>query len=222
MRRHIIGVLMAFWLAPIAVVHAQDIEIIAQKWAEAKYQQSDKALQIKLLDDLAAEAARVAADKGEEAGTEYRVWQGAILSTKASLVGGLSALGDVRKARDVLEAALKKDPAAGNGYGAAVLAALYGKVPGWPIAFGDEDKAQALFNRALKIAPDDIDVNYLYGTFLVDERRYKEAEGVLKKAMAAPARPQRALADKGRRAEIEQALERVSKANQPQRVGPQP
>src|SRR5690606_33319010 len=213
---------LPIWLAPIAAIYAQDVESIAQKWAEIKYQQPDKAVQIKLLDDLATEVARLAADKGEKDGVEYRVWQGAILSTKASMVGGLSALGDVRKARDVLEAALKKDPAAGNGYGAAVLAALYGKVPGWPIAFGDEDKAQALFNRALKVAPDDIDVNYLYGAFLVDERRYKEAEAVLKKAMAAPPRAQRVLADKGRRAEIEQALERVSKANQPQRVGPQP
>ena len=134
---------------------------------------------------------------------ERRIWQGIVLSTWAGAKGGLGALGLAKRARQPLEAALKIDPTALDGSAYTSLGSLYSKVPGFPAGFGDDDKAEQLLQAALKVSPDGIDPNYFYGEFLVDEDRYAEAVTYLTRALAAPPRPNRELADKGRRAEAE-------------------
>ena len=57
--------------------------------------------------------------------------------------------------------------------------------------------------------PDDIDVNFYYGDFLKKKKKYKQAEVFYKKALSAPARPNREVADEGRRNEAKERLEKV-------------
>jgi Tfp pilus assembly protein PilF len=82
-------------------------------------------------------------------------------------------------------------------------------VPGFPIGFGDHDKARKLLQEALKINPNGIDPNYFYADFLVKEGEYAAALPYLEKASKAPARPGREVADKGRHAEIDALMATV-------------
>ncbi|MDF3024274.1 MAG: hypothetical protein K0R10_1635, partial [Alphaproteobacteria bacterium] len=109
-------------------------------------------------------------------------------------------------AKKLLEAALAQNPKALDGSAYTTLGSLYYQVPGWPIGFGDEDKAEKFLKQALVLNPDGIDPNYFYGDFLLKQKKYDEAVTVLNKALAAPDRPGRAAADAGRRKEIKAAL----------------
>jgi tetratricopeptide (TPR) repeat protein len=87
---------------------------------------------------------------------------------------------------------------------------LYYQVPGWPIGFGDDKKALENLKRGLAINPDGIDPNYFYGDYLFRKGDYDGAERALRKALQAPARPGRKLADEGRRGEIAQLLDQIA------------
>jgi Tfp pilus assembly protein PilF len=91
------------------------------------------------------------------------------------------------------------------------LGTLYDRVPGWPIGFGDEDKADQLLRQALQVNPDGIDSLYFWGDHLSRQGLYVEAKAALEKARQAPPRPGRELADSGRQGEIEQLLLEVNK-----------
>ena len=79
-------------------------------------------------------------------------------------------------------------------------------MPGWPIGFGDKDKARELLARALAINPRGIDPNFFMGDFLYRTGDYAGAKRSLELALQAPARPARPLADEGRRREVEALL----------------
>jgi Tfp pilus assembly protein PilF len=130
------------------------------------------------------------------------VWQGIVLSSQAGAQGGLGALSLAKEARKVLEASLKIDPAALGGSAHTSVGTLYHKVPGFPIGFGDDDKARKHLQVALKINPTGIDPNYFYAQFLLDEGEKALALEHLQRAQNAPARPGRETADVGRRKEI--------------------
>jgi tetratricopeptide (TPR) repeat protein len=140
---------------------------------------------------------------------EPLIWHGIILSSLAGAERSLGALGLAKKARDELVASEKIDPTALQGSADASLGTLYYRVPGWPIGFGDDDKAEAYLKKAVQIDPNGIDSNYLYADFLYGKHRYPEAMQALKRALAAPSRPSRPLADKGRRQEIMALMAKV-------------
>ncbi len=140
---------------------------------------------------------------------EPLVWKAIVLSTHAGAKGGLGALSMVREARDLLEQAEKIDPDALNGSIYTSLGSLYYQVPGWPISYGDDKKAEIFLKKALEINPAGIDPNYFYGDFLYRKGRYPEALTYLDKAMHAPARPNRPLADQGRREEIQAIIAKI-------------
>jgi tetratricopeptide (TPR) repeat protein len=133
---------------------------------------------------------------------EPMVWKAIVLSTHAGAKGGLGALAMVRQARDLLEQAERIDPDALDGSIYTTLGSLYYQVPGWPIGFGDDKKAEEFLKKALTVNPNGIDPNYFYGDYLYRKNRYSEALSYLNKAMQAPPRPDRPLADQGRRKEI--------------------
>ncbi|MEN3754175.1 tetratricopeptide repeat protein [Mangrovibacter sp. SLW1] len=137
---------------------------------------------------------------------DWLIWSGIVDSTLAGEEGGLTGLGLVKQARQALEASLKLDPQALSGSAWTSLGVLYYQVPGWPIGFGDKDKAREYLNKALALNPDGIDSNYFYGDFLLNTGNNTEARRYLEKALKAPARPGRELADSGRRKEIEHDL----------------
>lgn len=179
---------------------------VRDRWAEVKYElpaeQRDAAFEALAKQ---AETARKAAPR--DAGA--LIWEGIVLSSWAGEKGGLGALGLVKKARKDFEAALEVEPTALDGSAYTSLGSLYYQVPGWPVGFGDDDKARELLAKGLALNPDGIDANYFLADFLRDQGDYAGAEHALLKALAAPPRPGRERADAGRRAEVQALLETV-------------
>ena len=173
---------------------------IQTHWAEINYQ-TPEAKREAAFAKLADEAKQVVA--AEPNAAELHVWHGIVLSTWAGAKGGL------KQAKAEFEKAIELDATALDGSAYTSLASLYYQVPGWPIGFGDEDKAEALFQQALALNPNGIDPNYFHGDFLLRQKRYDEARTALEKALAAPARPGREVADAGRRDEARALLAQV-------------
>jgi tetratricopeptide (TPR) repeat protein len=140
---------------------------------------------------------------------EPLVWKAIVLSTHAGANGGLGALGMVRQARDLLEQAEKINPDTLDGSIYTTLGSLYYQVPGWPLGYGDDKKAEQFLKKALAINPTGIDANYFYGDFLYRQGHYDEALAALHKALQAPPRPERPLADQGRREEIQAIIDMI-------------
>ena len=84
-------------------------------------------------------------------------------------------------------------------------------MPGWPLGFGDSDKAEQLLQQALQLNPNGIDSLYFWGDHLYRQKRYSEAKAALQKALQAAPRPGRETADAGRRKEIGALLVDVNK-----------
>lgn len=150
--------------------------------------------------------AMVAAAPGR---AEPLIWDGIITASEAGLRGGLGGLGMARDAKSLLERAEAIDARALNGAALTSLGSLYAQVPGAPIGFGNRTRARAYLQRALAIAPNDIDANYFMGDLLNREHDYPGAARALERAIAAPARAGRATADRGRRAEATTLLAQV-------------
>jgi tetratricopeptide (TPR) repeat protein len=140
---------------------------------------------------------------------EPLVWKAIVISTHAGVKGGLGALSMVRDARDLLEQAQKIDPDALQGSIYTSLGSLYYQVPGWPLGYGNDKKAKEFLTKALAINPDGIDPNYFYGDFLYQQGDYPAALTALEKALHAPARPERPLADEGRRKEAQAIIDKI-------------
>ena len=182
------------------------VAAVRDRWAEVKYEvpaeKRDAAFEALAKQ---AEAARTAAPR--DAGA--LIWEGIVLSSWAGEKGGLGALGLVKKARKDFETALAVEPTALDGSAYTSLGSLYYQVPGWPVGFGDDDKAREMLAKGLALNPDGIDANYFQADFLREQEDWAGAEKALLKALAAPARPGRERADAGRRAEAQAMLKRV-------------
>ena len=172
---------------------------LQQRWAVANYELRDKP-RVAALDVLTEDAESLTRQYPQRA--EAWIWCGIIRSTLAGARGGLGALGIAKAARRDLEQAIALDPTALDGSAYTSLGTLYHKVPGWPVGFGDDDKAEQLLRKALELNPNGIDANYFYGEFALDQGHRAEAAQYLTRASAAPPRPGRELADRGRQQEI--------------------
>ena len=189
-----------------ATAQAATLKDVQHELAVVKYQTPDKDAREQKLNALADEAGQLAASGDAEA----KVWDAAVLALRAKLVGGTSALDDIRTAKTLLEEAIATGaPSVKDGYADAILAALYGKAPGWPLSFGDHGEARKHFAAALKLNPDGIDVNFLDGEYLYDQGKMDEARAALQKAVAAKSRKGRELADNGRHAEAQALLDKI-------------
>ena len=176
------------------------VDGLARGWAHINYEVHDKAAQADEAARLAAQADAVAQQNPTRA--EPLVWEAIVLSTEAGAKGGLGGLALAKTSRQLLERAEKINPAAlGDGSVYTSLGSLYAQVPGFPIGFGDPAKARSYLQRALATNPAGIDPNFFYGDFLIRQGDYAGAAKALEKALAAPARPGREVADRGRRAE---------------------
>ena len=185
-----------------------DIARLQQRWAEVNYQLEGKT-QLTAFEQLIQDADAITTANPHSAGAY--IWSGIVKSSYAGAKGGLGAMKLAKASRADLERAMELDAQALQGSAYTSLGTLYFKVPGWPVGFGDEEKAEELLRKALALNPDGIDPNYFYGEFLLEQKRYEESEQALLKAQQAPARPSRELADAGRQDEIEVALLKVRK-----------
>jgi len=209
------GILIMLMLAifSVAGVAMSDTTMeLAQRWDKLKYQEMDKDQRIAGLKILAEDAKILAKKHSNKPGP--KIWAAIALATEGGEVGALGgALSLVKEAKTYLEAALKEHPDAELETSIhTTLGSLYYKVPGWPIGFGDEDKAVEHLNRALELSPAGLDAHFWMGSYLWDEtRQYQDAAEHFRQAMQAPDRPGRALADQGRKAEAKALLADVEK-----------
>lgn len=208
MKRLFVASLLAFAPLTWALDQAgtQHLSDLQQHWAQIQYQ-VPKDKRADAFEKLSADAAAFVHQY--PGSPEPLIWQGIIDSSWAGATGGLGALGKVKAAKASLEQAMKLDPNALQGSAYTSLGTLYDQVPGWPIGFGDTDKADALLRKALQINPNGIDSNYFWADHLYRQKRYPEATAALQKALQAPARPGRELADQGRRADIDVLLKAI-------------
>lgn len=192
--------------AALAGALEDGITEIQQDWAVIRYQ-TPAAERERRFEALAAKAHKLS--ESHPGRSEPLVWEGIVVSSWAGEKGGLGALGLVKQAKTLYEHAIKIDGQALDGSAYNSLGVLYYKVPGWPLGFGDKDKARELLQRALQINPKGIDANFFYGEFLIENKQTAEAVSYLERAMAAPARPGRQVADTGRREEARALLEKA-------------
>jgi tetratricopeptide (TPR) repeat protein len=141
--------------------------------------------------------------------SEPLVWEGIVVSSLAGEKGGLGALGLVKQAKAIYERAIGIDGGALEGSAYNSLGVLYYKVPGWPVGFGDKAKAKELLLKALALNPKGIDPNFFYGEYLVETGHADEAVVYLERALQAPPRAGRQIADTGRREEVRALLAKL-------------
>jgi tetratricopeptide (TPR) repeat protein len=192
-------------LAP-ADAAATAVADLQTRWAQIKYglPEKDRPAAFEALGKTADAA--VAAHPGD---ARILIWRGIVLASWGGAKGGLGALSLVRRAKADFEAALAIDPAALAGSAHTSLGSLYYQVPGWPVGFGDHDKAREHLQAGLKLNPDGIDSNYFWGDYLREDGDKTAAIAAFEKALQAAPRAGRESADAGRRAEINAALEQV-------------
>ncbi|MDT8803991.1 tetratricopeptide repeat protein [Vibrio vulnificus] len=187
-----------------AVTPLQDVQ---SKWAVCQYQVEDEDQKIKCLENLIMHNTAMLQQMPDN--PELTVWLAINKASLAGAQGGLGALSLAKEAKALLEKVIATAPITLDGSAYTSLGSLYYKVPGWPLGFGDDEKAEEMLKKALEINPKGIDPNYFYGDFLAEDGRSKEAKVYLTRAKQAEPRLNRLLADKGRQLEIDAALEKL-------------
>jgi tetratricopeptide (TPR) repeat protein len=214
-RRRLLAILAASILAASGLsalpVHAaapadEAVVELQHEWEVIRYQ-SPPAEREKLFEALATKAHKVSETHPGQAGP--LIWEGIVVSSWAGEKGGLGALGLVKQAKALYESAIAIDGDALEGSAYNSLGVLYYKVPGWPVGFGDKAKAKELLQKALALNPKGIDPNYFYGEYLVETKQADQAATYLTRAIQAPPRPGRQVADTGRREEARILLDKV-------------
>jgi tetratricopeptide (TPR) repeat protein len=184
----------------------ESVVTLRTNWAKAKFQ-TPGGQKLAALDQVINEADSLNKQYPDDA--RVMLWYATALSSYAQLKGGVGVLPRVKKARSLLEEALTKQPRVENGLGYGVIGAMYARVPGWPVAFGDKKKARKFLEAAVKIDPKGSDSNYYYGDFLADEGDSENARRHLEIAKNAPIRKGYEIQDKGRKTEIEASLAKL-------------
>ncbi len=190
-------------------VHAQmnpEVAALQQRWAEVNYLLKGKS-QIEAFNTLIEDARKVTDADGTNA--EAWIWSGIIRSSYAGAKGGLGALSAAKAAKADLEKGMTIDAEALDGSAYTSLGVLYLNVPGWPVGFGDEEKGVEYLKKGLELSPSGIDSNYFYAEYLFKEDAFAESARYLNRALNAPSRPGRELADEGRHGEIEAMLQEI-------------
>ena len=174
-----------------------EVKEIQYEWARLYYLEEFVNANYRELQALARKANRVSQDNPDSA--EALVWDAIVLSTLAEKKGGIGALSLVKEARLKLEQAEAIDPDVLGGSVYASLGSLYSKVPGWPIGFGSDKKAERYFKKALALNPQGLDINYFFAEYLADNGQDQLALEYIDRALQAPPMAERPVADKGRR-----------------------
>lgn len=201
---------LAFILSLFAVVPALADEVtdrvaaLAETWSHVNYEVPESR-RLAEMEALADRADALVAQYPNRA--EPLVWDGIITATAGGLKGGLGGLALAREAKEHLERAERINPNVLDGSVYTSLGSLYAQVPGFPVGFGNNGKAREYLQRALRANPNGIDPNYFMGDFLIRQRDFDGAIAALERALAAPDRPGRQIADRGRRQEARELLE---------------
>jgi tetratricopeptide (TPR) repeat protein len=171
----------------------KDMLAVAEDWARVKYTSKTDDERKEGMEAVGAKADALAKNYPDR--PEALIWDGIVTSERASLTWGITALNFASAARDVLLKAESMNPKAYDAGASTSLGVLYYRVPGFPLGWGDKDKARAYLEEAVKNAPNGRDAHYFYADFLFEQGEYKQAEQMLKQALALPAHPERPIWD---------------------------
>ena len=211
----LIGVVLSLGLAPPPVM-ADDIQALAavqplkDEWAEVFYGLPANQ-QRQQLEDFLIRARQLVQRYPQAA--EPLLMEALVLCAQAGSDGGLGALSKVRDAREVLQRAIGLDPLAMEGSAYVMLGNLYYRLPGWPLSFGDDKLARQYLETALKYFPNEVDTNYFYGDFLLEQGEFDKAVTYLERAEQAPIRGDERLSDIKLKQELGQALKDARQRN---------
>jgi len=181
----------------------QAVQKLHDAWAEVFYRVPTRQQPPKLETFLAQ--TKTLAQRYPRA-AEPLLMQALVLCSLAAADGGFGALGRVKEAREAVSKALALDPMAMEGSGYVILGNLYYRLPGWPISFGDNKLARVNLETAIRLFPDELDTNYFYGDFLLEQGEFHRALPYLEKADRAPVRGHSRLSDLKLKEELKQAL----------------
>lgn len=185
-----------------------ELQEVQTSWAECQYHTPDKELKQQCLSEVIQKNSDYLAQQPND--PELTVWLAINKSSLAGAKGGLGALSLVKEAKELLESVIDRAPQTLEGSAYTSLGSLYYQVPGWPIGFGNDNEAEKMLKKALEINPNGIDPNYFYADFLAQDGRKEEAKQYFNRALQAPSRPDRPLADQGRKMEIQAKLKELS------------
>jgi tetratricopeptide (TPR) repeat protein len=200
----------ASWSAASAATDPAAEAVVRQtqiQWEKIKFTMptgSDQTDAIAALNDkIDAAAAKYPGD------VDIQIWDGIVTSEHAGMASAFSALRLAKRARKILQKAYEMDPKALDAGAPTSLGVLYYRVPGFPVAFGDKQKARQLLEEAVHTAPQGMDAEYFYGDFLYSEGDYRNAIAVFETALKIPPDPDRPIWDKNRRLVIKQRLNEI-------------
>jgi len=181
-------------------------------WATANYETAENQKQ-DVFKSLSEQASAVTAKYPDRA--EPKIWEAIIRAGYAGAMGGISsmfnAMPQMEQGRDLLLAAEKIDANVMHGSVYTTLGSFYYMVPGGFIGFGDTDKAKAYLDKALAVAPDDMDANFYNGDFRLEQKQYKQAIPYFEKVLSLPDVADRPVYSKGRKAEAAKKLAEAKK-----------
>ena len=123
---------------------------LQREWAQIKYLLPEKQ-QAAQFENLIGRAE--AATSANPNSADLWVWSGIIRASYAGAKGGLGALSAVKAAKADLEHAIALNGSVQDGAAYTSLGSLYYQVPGWPLGFGDDDKAREYLQKALSVNP---------------------------------------------------------------------
>lgn len=183
------------------------LSAIQHQWAVCSYQIPEGDEREQCFEALVEQAQQQLKQASPDDKNAVQVWVAISQSSLAGEKGGLGALSLAKKARKTLMNVIADghgDILDGAAY--STLGTLYNKVPGWPMGFGDDDKAKKWLKKALQVDPQGQTSNYFYAQFLEDQGKKTQAIHYYQQALAAPARVNRPIADEGRRQQIKARL----------------
>ncbi|MDF1583736.1 MAG: hypothetical protein RQ733_01210 [Methyloprofundus sp.] len=206
--KHIVAFFLVFILNLMpSTVWAYDlasaVQHIESEWARIHYsvirEQQDKEFK-----HLLSEVTDLQAQYPKQA--EFIIQQAIIVASNAENIDAFSALEAIHQAKDLLMQAIELNPKALDGAAFITLGTLYYKVPAWPVAYGDNDKAQQFLEKALTINANAIDANYYYADFLVTQGKKELALNYFNRALTAAVRSTQVFADTQLQAQAKLAI----------------
>jgi tetratricopeptide (TPR) repeat protein len=205
----LMGLALCLALPALAQAPAEGaFEDLARSWAHVNYEIKDPRAEAAAARELAIQADAVARKSPGRA--EPLAYEALALLCEADARHNISSLQLVGKAKGLLEQAARIDAnAIGAGTIYANLGSLFAELPGFPVSFGDARKAKVYLDKALAANPTGLDANYFYGDYLYRQGQPSKAIQALEKALQAPVRPSRPLADRGRKWEATQLLDKI-------------
>ncbi|MGD7035421.1 tetratricopeptide repeat protein [Methylotuvimicrobium buryatense] len=141
---------------------------------------------------------------------ELMFWQATIIASRAEHQNPIEALAAIHKAQDLLLKTISIKPDTLEGSALITLGSLYYQAPGWPIAFGDDKKAEQYLKKGLQINPKGIESNFYYGQYLLNKDRPEQAIEYFKTALKGPIREEQKFADSSLKEKIKMIISKTA------------